>query len=75
MCTRENQPQYSGAIHVFNVLAKAHPIARIFGYTIAGHHADFLIGIPMRPAVTCCRVFDPLTGSLRAEELNEIKEP
>ena len=65
----------AGAVHVFNVLAKAHPIARIFGYAIAGHHAGLSDWYPDDAGGDLqSRVFDPLTGSLRAEELNEIKK-
>lgn len=65
----------AGAVHVFDTLAKAHPIARIFGYAIAGHHAGLTDWYPDDAGGDLQnRIFDSLNGTLRTDELGEIKK-
>ena len=65
----------AGAVHAFETLAKAHPIARIFGYTIAGHHAGLPDWYPDEAGGDLQnRVMDPINGILRNGELEEINK-
>jgi len=65
----------AGAVHAFEALAKAHPIARIFGYPIAGHHAGLPDWYPDDAGGDLQnRIFESLNGILRDDELEEIKK-
>ncbi|MFA7094566.1 MAG: CRISPR-associated helicase Cas3' [Thermovirgaceae bacterium] len=65
----------AGAVHVFDILSKAHPIARIFGYPIAGHHAGLTDWYPDDAGGDLQnRIYDSLNGTLRTDELGEIKK-
>ena len=65
----------AGAVHAFEALAKAHPIARIFGYPIVGHHAGLPDWYPDDAGGDLQnRIFESLNGILRDDELEEIKK-